>query len=485
MDKKFLMLAVAAITFAACSNDEADSVQKSAEVAQSPTDQVAEQVPVEFGAYVNRATTRAGQAGELTTANLPTNGFGVFAYYTDNADYSQFSTPNFMYNQQVTGTVSGTTTTWSYSPVKYWPNEYGNDAASDDVDKVSFFAYAPYVAVTPGKGTVDVTGSSDSTHDKAYGIIQVSRNSATGDPMVKYVVDPDPSKSVDLLWAVQPATATYSPISTGAFTATPGFPYLDLVKSKSNDKIQFDFKHALAKLNVQIDAFVDQATVPTTPPTTATLDANTRIYVRSITFTGFETQGTLNLNNTEANIPLWLNSDGTSELSGSGKEVVVFDGLKDGKESKVGSEQKSEKPAMLNPVIIQHNTGTAATWKPTDGVTETPVNLFKTTSASATTALTESIFVIPTYETMDVTIVYDVETFDPNLPGYLSDGETHGSSIENKITKTAVFGTTTNIEAGKAYTLKLHLGMTSVKLDATVSPWTAATTNDANLPANN
>lgn len=483
MDKKFLMLAVAAITFAACSNDEADSVQKSAEVAQSPTDQVAEQVPVEFGAYVNRATTRAGQAGELTTVNLPTNGFGVFAYYTDNADYSQFSTPNFMYNQQVTGTVSGTTTTWSYSPVKYWPNEYGNDAASDDVDKVSFFAYAPYVAVTPGKGTVDVTGSSDAAHDKAYGIIQVSRNSATGDPMVKYVVDPDPSKSVDLLWAVQPATTTtptYTPISAGAFTATPGFPYLDLVKSKSNDKIQFDFKHALAKLNVQIDAFVDQTTA-----SSAKLNAaQTRIYVRSITFTGFETQGTLNLNNTEANIPLWLNSDGTSELSGSGKEVVVYDGLKDGKEAKVGSEQKSEKPAMLNPVIIQHAT-TAAVF-PTAGVTETAVNLFKTTSTTPTTALTESIFVIPTYETMDVTIVYDVETIDPNLPGYLSDGETHGSSIENKITKTAVFGTTTNIEAGKAYTLKLHLGMTSVKFDATVSTWDATgTPNDANLPANN
>lgn len=481
MDKKFLMLAVAAITFAACSNDEADSVQKSAEVAQSPTDQVAEQVPVEFGAYVNRATTRAGQAGELTTANLPTNGFGVFAYYTDNADYSQFSTPNFMYNQQVTGATSGTTTTWSYSPVKYWPNEYGNDAASDDVDKVSFFAYAPYVAVTPGKGTVDVTGSSDAAHDKAYGIIQVSRNSATGDPMVKYVVDPDPSKSVDLLWAVQPTTTTptYTPISTGAFTATPGFPYLDLVKSKSSDKIQFDFKHALAKLNVQIDAFVDQ----TTASTGKLNAAQTRIYVRSITFTGFETQGTLNLNNTEKDIPLWLNSDGTSELSGSGKEVVVFDGLKDGKEAKVGSEQKSEKPAMLNPAIIQHAT-TAAVF-PTAGVTETAVNLFKTTSTTPATALTESIFVIPTYETMDVTIVYDVETIDPNLPGYLSDGETHGSSIENKITKTAVFGTTTNIEAGKAYTLKLHLGMTSVKFDATVSPWTTATTNDANLPANN
>ena len=138
---------------------------------------------------------------------------------------------------------------------------------------------------------------------------------------------------------------------------------------------------------------------------------------------------------------------------------------------------------MLNPAIIQHAT-TAAVF-PTDGVTETPVNLFKTTSTTPATALTESIFVIPTYETMDVTIVYDVETIDPNLPGYLSDGETHGSSIENKITKTAVFGTTTNIEAGKAYTLKLHLGMTSVKLDATVSPWTTATTNDANLPANN
>jgi len=480
MDKKYLMLAVAAITFAACSNDEAESVQKSAEVAQKPTEQVPEEVPVAFGAYVNRATTRAGQVGELTTANLPTPGFGVFAYYTDNADYSQFSTPNFMYNQEIKGTVTGTgtsaVTTWSYSPVKYWPNEFGNDAASDDVDKVSFFAYAPFVTVNASKGNVVVSGTT-ADHDKTYGITQVSRNSATGDPLVKYAVDFDPAQTVDLLWGVQPATATYNPISTGAFTATPGLPYLDLVKSKTNDKIQFDFKHALAKLNVQIDAYVDQATA-----STGKLNATeTRIYVRSISFTGFETEGTLNLNNTEANVPLWLNCDGTSELYGSGKEVFVYDGLKDGKEAKAGSEQKSEKPAMLNPDLIQHNaTAATAVWNPTAGVTEAPVNLFNST------APTDAIFVIPTYETMDVTIVYDVETIDPNLPGYLSDGVTHGSSIENKITKTAVFGATTNIEAGKAYTLKLHLGMTSVKFDAVVSPWdSTATPTDANLPANN
>ena len=348
MNKKFLMLAAAATMFAACSND-ADSVMSPVENNVGSVTEVAQQTPVTFGAYVNRTTTRAGLGGELTTANLPTPGFGVFAYYTDNADYTQYATPNFMYNQQVKGTSDGTTVTWTYDPVKYWPNEYGNDATSDDVDKVTFFAYAPWVEVNPVKGNVVVSATSTTPDkDKSFNITSVSRNSVSGDPIVKYVVDPTPGSGVDLLWGVQPATSTYTPVTAGAFTSDPGLPYIDLVKSTTNDKIQFDFKHALAKLNVQIDAFVDQATASTGKLNAA----ETRIYVRSISFTGFETKGALNLNNTDANEPLWYTYDSNSELSGKSTEVTIYDGLKDGKEAKNGAEQKNETPAALNTNII-------------------------------------------------------------------------------------------------------------------------------------
>ena len=73
---------------------------------------------------------------------------------------------------------------------------------------------------------------------------------------------------------------------------------------------------------------------------------------------------------------------------------------------------------------------------------------------------------------VSVTIVYDVETEDSRLAGLLSDGVTHGSSVENKITKNI---TTTQgnmiLSAGKKYVVKLHLGLTSVKFDAEVANW--------------
>ena len=95
---------------------------------------------VKFNVYAQRGLTRgAGQYGDLTNANIGTNGFGVFAYYTASEQYGTGAKPNFMYNQQVTceGDASEATL-WKYEPVKYWPNEYGDDAKSDDIDYVTY-----------------------------------------------------------------------------------------------------------------------------------------------------------------------------------------------------------------------------------------------------------------------------------------------------------------------------------------------------------
>lgn len=458
MKKSILMLAAVAGLFAACTNEDA--------VLEQPVAQQG-QTPVTFGAYVNRATTRAGEPGTITTDLLKTTdgairtaGFGVFGYYTNNEIYSQYATPNFMYNQQ----VKSDGTDFSYTPVKYWPNEFGSKDAStgafsDDVDKVSFFAYAPYVAVDPTTGIVN--GDNDA---KTNNIVQISRNSATGDPMIKYVVDVKPASSVDLLWGVVPATTDYATISSATATApTEGLPFLNLAKAANDKKVDFNFKHALAKLNVSIDAYVD-GTDDTNP-----VAAGTKIYVRSITFTGLATKGVLNLNNTAAGEPLWLDFDGRNPIVP--EAVTFYDGRKDGKEATENGEQVSEGPVMLNTVLLQDAGSTTA------GVTNTAVNLFQDN-----TDATSSIYVIPTKNALDVRIVYDVETLDGNLATYVADGVAHGSSIENNIYKNSVFA---NIEAGKAYTLKLHLGMNSVKFDAAVTGWDAQPAVDTDLPENN
>ena len=449
MNKKFLTMAAAAMMFAACSND-ADTVKESAELAQNSQ----EQAPVLFGAYLNRATTRAGYAGEVTLDQLKREGFGVFGYYTDGELFSDFAKPNFMYNEKV---WSEDGSVWKYEPVKYWPNEFGGEAQSDDVDRLSFFAYAPYVHVNPSTGIPD--GAND---DKATGIIAMTRNSSTGDPFVKYAVSTDPTKQVDFIWGVAAGDNSPQPIIGGAHQVKKGTPFLDLVKPAERQEIMFDFHHALAALNVQVDALFDVDAASSTND----VDANSKIYIRSITFDGIATEGAFNLNQA-------VEGAAWSELCCSNTidegAFTIYDGLRDGREG-AGIEAANEKTVGLNEAIIQ-KTASA-------GVTKEAVNLFNSTE------LDKSIYIIPATSAttpLKVNVVYDVETEDDDVITTLSDGVTKGVSVTNNITKE----TTLNLEAGKKYILKLHLGMTSVKFEAAVTGWDETTAaEEVMLPIN-
>ncbi|MBQ8008907.1 MAG: Ig-like domain-containing protein, partial [Bacteroidaceae bacterium] len=405
-------------------------------------------------AYVNRAVTRAGAEGVLTTngtgdgqVSLEQKGFGVFAYYTDDDLYSPIYQPNFMYNTK----VSKSTTDWTYNPVRYWPNEFGSNAASEGVDRLSFFAYAPWVEVTPSTGIV--------TGDETSGIVGLSRNAATGDPLVKYYASLDPQHQVDFSWGVN---------------KTSKKPNVNMTKQGVTEKVEFEFNHALAALNVQVDAIVDDLSnngiqLGTGTDGTTESPVNTWIYVRSVTFEGFVTKGAFNLNTDKA---VWYDLAGANYIDGG--SVSVYDGRTNGREAQ--SESVNEAPTGLNPVIVQSQPFSGT---PTAGVTNTPVNLFNGAAA------TDPVYVIPSSQPLRVTIVYDVETRTDELAGYLSDGETHGTSVENKITKAITFDGGNKLEAGKQYTLNLHLGMTSVKFDATVADWDTSTiTGESDLPHN-
>jgi len=468
--KKIYLFAALTTMFAACSSNE--SLDAGQEVVKESSSQDAS---VGFDAYQSRSVTRAGLTGELTLDNLKKSqseggGFGVFGYYTDNNEYDPQSTPNFMYNQlmewQSDGASSGY---WKYDPVKYWPNEYGNTASADDQDKVSFFAYAPYVAVNPNTGKV-----TDTDNNKA-GIVALSRNSASGDPLVKYIASFNASECVDLCWGVNADVTSWALSQGGSQTLTAGYPWLNVERpydAKAQDvpvstdaqRVKFTFRHALTKLLVQIDVDPDI----TVHDATTGLASGTKVYVRSVTFSGIASKGSLNLNNSTVNAAEWLDYNGAGDLE-SGETLTVYDGRKDGKEGTANATASNEKQTGLNAQLIQTEAATET------GVTATLQNLF--TSGS--------VYMIPTGETVEVEIVYDVETADNNLGTYLSDGKTPGSSIENRIKKTVTFGTSGGFESGKAYTLNLHLGMNSVKFDAAVQPWEdVADPSDAWLPAN-
>lgn len=487
--KKYLFIAAAAALFAACSSDDATTEQ--AQKQEAPQE-------VSFSAYVNRGTTRAGLSQEIKTETLGYDGihgsagFGVFGYYTDGKPYSETSTPDFMYNQQVKQTSDAGP--WVYSPIKYWPNEFGNDAISDNQDRLTFFAYAPYVNVTPATGRVNPT-------EEEWGIVGLTSNTATGDPYVKYYVSVIPSQSVDLCWGVAATDAT--PAGIGGTTADnsnikAGKPYIDVFKPASDTKVKFNFHHALARLNVQIDATIDEVAPAKTKDYPDAAKQLTRIWVRSVTFEGFTDKGKLNLNSTYtagAN-PDWYEISSANTKIGSGS-MTIYDGRRDGKEGFTGDAAKAtnETTIGLNEQLIQSKpykeTASATPYPYTDGLVEgndhTGVPSAKTGAVNlfASATATDPIYVIPTNDNFKVTIVYDVETADPNLSKYLSDGVIKGSTIENTITQEINFGSdAAPIVAGKAYVVKLHLGMTSVKFDAEVTEWGDATEKDVNLPIN-
>lgn len=443
--KKYILIALGASFLMACTA-----------VKEEPTIKTSNPDEVSFSAYLNRSTTKAGAVGGLNTSGLQTAGFGVFGYHTDNALYSQAALPNFMYNTKVS------TASWTYSPIKYWPNEFGGDASSEAVDRLTFFAYAPWVKVNSATGALDGTEYDNTTPEKSTttGITRLSRATDTGDPLVSYVVSFDPAKTVDLTWGVAKEAFNKSAGSTeGTNAIAQGDPYINVARPNTGDKIAFGFEHALASLNVQIKS--------TLAGGAAHDAAQTKVYVRSVTFEGFSGEGSLNLNSKKG-APQWVNYYGNGALST--ESVTIYDGRRDGREAT--SADANEKPSDLNPVIIQ-SAAYAAT--PTDGVTGTAVNLFNGAAA------TSPVYVIPTGDQLKVTIAYDVETIDDKILGtYLADGATHGSVVENTITKT-ITGIT-SLEAGKKYVITLNLGLNSVDFDAEIVDWGDGESANSNLP---
>lgn len=481
--KKLLFFTMSAMLMAACSSEELSTPDTQKEVADNAA--------VKFDAYALRGLTRAGAAGDVTNDNIGGKGFGVFAYYTDGATYGKTATPDFMYNQKVVKTGD----TWSYEPVKYWPNEYGEKAASEGTDYVTFFAYAPWTDFVPSTGKPVTTVA----RDQNFNIIGIKDNTEMGDPIVQYVVDTDPATSVDLLWGVAKENPSdyYKPIA-GTVAPQAGYPFINMVKpsSATDGKLSFNLRHALAKVKVTID-FIDDAATPAGTAAGKLKADETRIYLREASISGFALQGALNLNNTEVNKPLWKDIDGDKMLAFA-DYLEFFDGRRDGYEGTANGFNNGEANAMLNPTLVENFCAPVleggvykfAEWTAdgtgkTPGVTAAPQFLFAT-SADIDIANDDQgfFYIIPRNggQNVDLRLLYDVETIDGRVAGLLADRVTHGKSITNDLSKEAIFGAGKDFEPGKQYVIKIHLGMTSVKIDAEVTDWTDTTPVEVSVP---
>lgn len=427
--KKILFFAATAFLFAACSSDEGNAPK---------VDEVVPQA-VAFDTYTAGTTTRAGRTGVMTTATLQESlanggGFGVFAYQKS-AYYSvdAASAPDFMYNEPVKYASSA----WSYDILKYWPNNTTADmhsnsghATTGTNSYLSFFAYAPYV-------TAGASGEP--------GITAISTAATTGAPTIGYQIATNPTQSVDLLWGVTPDDWQYTNVAGTIWNsdaAHNGKPLMDLLKPNVDTRVKFLFLHALARLGINVVAAVDQEAAG------GTLDAKTKIVLESVTITdvtsggaNLPTTGTLNLNNVTAKVANWtatsVASGFTSTLNGAAIEnSLLYDTDAATSYAKEGVLASKEKPVIANGQYYMLIPPTAAT-------------------------------------TLQVNIVYDVITLDTKL-------ETDYAVVQNNITKNV----NVTFQNGKAYTLKLVLGLTSVKLDAEVENWDAAAATVVDLPQN-
>lgn len=415
MKKNLLFVALAGSLLAGCSSSDVETTYENEVMANR-------QVPVMFGTYLgNTADTRAGngKTGAVTTANLKDKHFGVFAYYTKNADYATGGTPNFMYNEEVSFTDG---TTWTYAPVKYWPNEQGAEgdskgATSVNKNRVSFFAYAPFVGKDDGTNAYE-----DDLQEtgKEVGITGFVANNATEDPYVTYRVATDAKNAVDLVWA-------------NAKNQT---------KKATTEKVTFTFNHALSRIQLMAQAAfdvvggtasADPATADAQSGDLGTQDSATKIYINSV------------------------------DIKAADMTVANKFNLATGKWSTVTADMTSAETTLS---VAYDNVNTTLK-SAAAGVTTTETAILAQVNSED-----QYFMIIPkTEQQLEITIDYDIETTDPALAGKLSDDTTNGIKMNNVVTKTKKI----TFEAGKSYKLKLMIGLTDVEFSASVSDWTEAT----------
>ena len=492
------VMVLAALTImSSCSNDEAGVVQSIGEyVAQK-------EVPVGFGIYKGAAAeTRAGSPGTIsTTTQLKDKGFGVFAFDTEEKTFDGVTVstttrsliPDFMYNEYITWHADATDpakSEWVYADpnsTKYWPNDFaesavdgrGTDAATGSTKHyISFFAYAPYAGVlSQGDATKHNGATSMSNDGTASGIVAVSGNNHNGDPIITYKLADDAKKVVDLLWGTagggqngesvtgvaQPGAAVSRSVIEGTSTSeTATAPTnINMTKQKTGGKIVFNFKHALAKMggsavgaeatNTKAGLTVDLIIDDVTGPTNVKKD-NTKVTVRRIAITNYDLDGTTG---TKTLFTPATPSKGEFNLATGKWNVLTTDHVTiDHVIDQTGSAGNK-----LNTDIMEPAAGVTA-WADLTmaGVEET----FKNVYAEEVFPL---LFIPGTAPKLKFTVEYVVRTKDDKLAkGY--------TEVNQKISKVLTFPT---LESNKQYNIAMHLGLTSIKFDATVSNWEVAT----------
>lgn len=411
--------------------------------------EAARPVAVSFDTYLKDSkeakqtrATNPNAVGEIDETRLRQTGFGVFSVFTEDNEYSTFRNSdeafNFMWNQQVTwgDELAGLITQWKYSPVKYWPNDnqpaddQNNDTGNDPAQGaqahsyLSFFGYAPW-------------GNHNNMASATDGIVAMSNNDELSTATCltyRTATSMKANESVDLLWAY-PQYDLYKTMPTG--------------EGYTTGTVKMHFIHALSKLNVLVRGVFDRATPKDNWPEYADdVDENTKIFIERVEIQSpqVNSEGKLYLVPSDATPqkPRWESTGSATSLTFSGTNI--HNDLR----YITGTPSNVDDAAAAKTAFDALETG----------VTKTDHTLYANAD--------DSYIFLPstTASQLQVQVVYHVITYDDrltlNTPKYFS-------VVENDITTTST--ATLSFEPNKVYTLRLLLGLTTVKFEIDVENW--------------
>lgn len=469
-----------------------------------------------------------------TDQDLKNATFGVFAYYTGAKDYRGETTtpdpfdwtttnavgtwkkdetnnyPNFMFNQHITWGSSLTPAAWTYSPVKYWPNgEDGNNttpsntAVGKNAGKLSFFAYAPYVATISTSDASDApTGVTAKVAGSGTGIIGMSTNDSQSNVWLKYKLATAFEKdNVDLLWGTR-GKSTYNLADGTDGTYTVGATYNEnLTKQKVDEKVTFLFKHATSKIGgsekntsgddpkrcgfkVVVDTDDNAAPYGTSDSnqkkyfTNDFNNASTLVTLEWVKIqdgktasddpeTGLSGESSTLQNEGWFNIEEGKWEEVTLAGTGASYDVEGTSGTKDVSNNKYELNSKIKEFASNDASSYVTGSVGSKTWNVTSGTTK-GVLATAATDVFSNADDVPALQLIPGGTTQDIyiSVKYWVRTVDEALNKNYTEVP---QVITNKVSLAG-------LQPNKYYTIIMHLGLTSVKFEARVADW--ETTSD-------
>jgi len=469
---KIMCVCACAALLTACSGSDGESGDDDYAGENGP-------VAVSFATEVAREQTRAttGLIYDLKGLQAMGEGFGVFAYLTDDkswsgalsedADLSEFKN-FFMQNQQVTYGVQYVVGDddrhydWVYSPLKYWPNSTNNATARN----ISFFAYAPWA---------------DASASPEAGVINYVRD---GDrlPHVIYKLGA-PNQQVDLLWAnCIDATRNGKGLITADASPLPAANF---------QKVPLKFQHALSAVNFYVQRVYDEPAYTGKVPSVLLYPT---IYISKLELTSaapasgknaLQTSGKLSLiDGTWDDDGTWVGKD-DDDVTLTYDETQLNDtirGTTDNREEYIRDFEldkwkwildtkntpTTDDDEWVDATAIPESVLTAAAnanrWKSAYGLSEVERNLIKNNVPQM--LLPRKVTLIPTLTysmvVRDDALVLRDDTTTP-VTGYMTDTEGHKySRIVNTVEGNSL---TLDLVAGKRYTVLIRVSAQHVSFE--------------------